>query len=71
MKYYKIIIDQTFIGIANSNNFLAQNPVNHWVLSANEITGQYVECNNKMYRDYWMAPLVDCHCPFINVKIIF
>lgn len=63
MKYYKIIIDQTFIGIANSNNFLAQNPVNHWVLSANEITGQYVECNNKMYRDYWMAEVNATHLP--------
>lgn len=55
MKYYKIILQQTFIGIANSNNFLTQNPISHWLISANEVTGQYVECNNALYRDYWMT----------------
>ena len=55
MKYYKIILQQTFIGIANSSDFLMQNPISHWLISANEVTGQYVECNNALYRDYWMT----------------
>lgn len=55
MKYYKLIQEQTFIGVATSSDFLAQNPISLWLLTADEITGQYVQCNNKLYRDYWMT----------------
>jgi len=70
MKYYKLISGQTFIGIANSNDFVAQNPINHWLLTANEITGQYVECNNVLYRDYWMPAVNNTNLPeftYVNI----
>ena len=71
MKYYKLISGQTFVGIANSSNFLAQNPISKWLLAADEITGQYVSCNNQLYRDYWMCALSeDSQIPFTNVNII-
>lgn len=57
MKYYKLISGQNFIGIADSNSFLEQNPISNWLLIANEITGQYVQCNNLLYRDYWMPAI--------------
>lgn len=63
MKYYKLVLRQTFIGVANSSNFLAQNPISHWLLTANEITGQYVQCNNQLYRDYWMTDIDADHAP--------
>lgn len=63
MKYYKITLDQTFIGIVNSDNFLAQNPISHWLLSADEATGQYVEYNNALYRDYWMTDINQSDLP--------
>ena len=71
MKYYKLISGQTFVGIANSSNFLAQNPISKWLLAADEVTGQYVSCNNQLYRDYWMCALnEDSQIPFTNVDII-
>ena len=71
MKYYKLISGQTFVGIANSSNFLAQNPISKWLLAADEITGQYVSCNNQLYRDYWMCALNEgSQIPFTNVDII-
>lgn len=73
MKYYKLISGQTFIGIANSNDFVAQNPINHWLLTANEITGQYVECNNVLYRDYWMSAVNNTNLPeftYVNIQEI-
>lgn len=57
MKYYKLISGSTFIGIATSSNFLIQNPISKWLLTADEITGQYVSCNGQLYRDYWMRDI--------------
>lgn len=57
MKYYKIIKNNTFIGIANSNNFIAYQNANHMFIGANEETGDLVECNNKFYRGLWMKPM--------------
>lgn len=56
MRYYKILQDNNFIGIANSNNFIAYQDINHMFISANEETGDLVACNNQLYRDYWMKP---------------
>ena len=57
MKYYKIIKDNAFIGIVNSNNFLAYQDVNHMFIGADEEIGDLVECNNKLYRALWMKPI--------------
>lgn len=56
MRYYKILQDNNFIGIANSNNFITYQDINHMFIGANEETGDLVACNNKLYRDYWMKP---------------
>ena len=71
MKYYKLISGQTFIGIATSSNFLVQNPISNWLLTADETTGQYVQCNNLLYRDYWMAPInANSQIAFFQADII-
>lgn len=57
MKYYKIINENTCIGIVNSNNFIAYQPGNHSFTLANEKTGDLVEYKNKFYRGLWMKPL--------------
>lgn len=58
MKYYKIIINNEFIGAIKSSDFLAANPVTGWLLTSNENLGQFVEFRGILYRDYWMAPIV-------------
>ena len=57
MKYYKIIQDNTFIGIINSNSFIAYQNVNHMFIGADEELGDLVECNDKLYRALWMKPI--------------
>ena len=57
MKYYKIQRDNTIIGVINSNNFIRYQTNNQLFIGANEITGDFVEYNNKIYRSLWMKPL--------------
>ena len=70
MKYYKLISDTTFIGIANSDDFVTQNMITKCFLTSDENFGQFVQNGSKLYRDYWMAPLTGNTCEFINVNII-
>ena len=64
MKYYKIIQNSTFIGIITSNNFIQYQEANHMFIGANAETGQLVNCNDKLYRSWWMKP-------FSNNDILF
>ena len=57
MNYYKILNNGAFIGVANSNNFARVNPTNGWLLTSDEILGQFISLNEKLYRDYWMQPI--------------
>ena len=57
MKYYKIIKDNTIIGVVNSNSFIRYQTVNQVFIGANETTGDFVEYDNKTYRSLWMKPL--------------
>ena len=65
MKYYKLISNNTFIGVVSSMNFVVENSRTHWLLSSNEEYGQFVIYEDNIYRDYWMAPTLD------NTKISF
>lgn len=54
MRYYKLLKPNEVIGAVTSNDFLAENPINGWLLASNEILGQFVSHKNKLYRDYWL-----------------
>ena len=69
MKYYKMITGTEFIGAINSNNFVAENPINGWLLTSNEISGQFVSYKGQLYRDYWMQPIIT-ERNFIIINII-
>ena len=69
MKYYKMITGTEFIGVINSNNFVAENPINGWLLTSNEISGQFVSYKGQLYRDYWMQPIIT-ERNFIIINII-
>lgn len=70
MKYYKMIDDKQFIGVVTSKNFKRYNSVSQLLLSSNEIEGEYVRYDMKLYRDYWMHPTTTDKFTFYNVKII-
>ena len=69
MKYYKIMNGTSFIGVINSSEFVAKNPINGWLLTSNEILGQFVDYNGQLYRDYWMQPIPNNDEQFISVTI--
>lgn len=69
MKYYKILNENTFIGVANSGNFVAENQRTGWLLTSNENLGQFVSYEGQLYRDYWMQPVHNSKHTFTNVSI--
>lgn len=69
MKYYKIMNGPTFVGAINSNDFVAKNPINGWLLTSNENLGQFVDYNGQLYRDYWMQPIPNNDEQFLLVTI--
>lgn len=71
MKYYKIIKDNTFIGIITSNNFIRYQDANHMFMGADEKTGDLVEYNDNLYRGLWMKPINELvHASYIVADII-
>ena len=70
MKYYKMLTGSEFIGAISSANFVAENPINGWLLTSNEILGQFVSYEGRLYRDYWMQPIPNSTRDFTIVNII-
>lgn len=68
MKYYKLIKDNTIIGVINSNNFIRYQIINKLFIGANEDTGEFVDYNGQLYRALWMKPLQ--YNPTIRYEII-
>lgn len=66
MKYYKIEVNNT-LDVITSNNFFIDN--GNQLLASNEIVGQYVEYNGMLYRDYWMAPILNDKYQFSMIDI--
>lgn len=70
MKYYKIILDNSFIGVVYSGNFIKETTTNHRLIYVDENRGQFVDCNGLLYRDYWMLPIIDTQYEYTNANII-
>ena len=68
MKYYKLL-NEAFIGVINSNDFVRENPNNGWLLTSNESLGQFAIFENQLYRDYWMQPIPNSTYNYIQVNI--
>lgn len=69
MKYYKIIIENEFIGAINSNNFFKESTTKKHLTLSDENLGQFVEYQGILYRDYWMRPIPDNHRIFQHALI--
>lgn len=70
MKFYKLIQDTSFIGIASSENFREYNEDSGYLLMSNEVNGQFVELHSQLYRDTWMALLPQKQFSFQEARII-
>lgn len=57
MKYYKLIGNGEFIGVATSDDFRKYQSKHRIILICNEDSAQYVQVNEKLYRDNWLSPV--------------
>lgn len=69
MKYYKMTNNNSFIGAIHSGQFVVQSPDKPKLFYANEVTGQFVNYQGTLYRDYWMTAIENPLFPFIIVTI--
>ena len=57
MKYFKMIDNNTIIGVVSSNDFIRYQAFNDCFLHCDETTGEYISYNGKLYRSTWMQPI--------------
>lgn len=69
MKYYKIILDNNFIGVVSSENFKKYNKDSGFLLRSNELEGEYVRYEDLLYRDFWMSEISTTLFTYINAQI--
>lgn len=69
MKYYKLVLENEIVGIADSNSFIKFSPKTRSFLRANEETGEFINWNGAFYRDTWMQPIV-FSIPYISVQAL-
>ena len=69
MKYYKIIVDKTFIGVIYSGQFVRENPRNHLLFYSDNLKGHFVDYKGILYRDYWMQPIETTNYDYIIASI--
>lgn len=57
MKYYKLILDNQIIGVVSSNNFIRYSPLIDCFLRSDEVEGEYIGFQGKLYRTTWMSSI--------------
>lgn len=69
MKYYKLINVTEFIGIGKTIDLRRFQQKHKILLSCDESMAQYIQYENVLYRDVWMAPLStnDVEYEFVDV----
>ena len=71
MKYYKIIHDNTFIGVACSSDFVKYQTRNHFYMRTDETDGEFIKYNGLLYRSAWMPPVPnEANKPFEQVTVL-
>ena len=58
MNYYKIIQDDTFVGVATSYDLRRFQQKHRVMLTCDIDSAQYIQFNNILYRDNWFSPII-------------
>lgn len=69
MTYYKIISEGNFVGAACSDDLRRYQLKHNVLLISNEDMAQYIQFNEKLYRDNWFAPVITDNIVYITAKI--
>lgn len=70
MKYYKLIKDKEFIGVGTSYDLRKYQLKHNILLTIDDNLAQYIQFNDKLYRDDWFSPTVTEMLEYTSVKII-
>lgn len=70
MTYFKLIKDNTFIGVVTRRDFRKYQHKHNILLICNEEKGQYVQFNDKLYHDDWMVPVTTDKVKYETLKVI-
>lgn len=57
MRYFKIMTDNSFIGVVSSNGFLRYQKKHNLYITTTVSRGEVVSYNGQLYHDVWMQPL--------------
>lgn len=70
MKYYKLIDGGRFIGVGTSFDFRKYQLKHNILLVSDEDSAQYIQIDEKLYRDDWLAPVTTAALEYYIVRII-
>lgn len=70
MKYYKLLNDGEFIGVGTSYDLRKFQLKHSILLTSDDESAQYIQINDKLYRDDWFSPTITESLDYTTVKII-
>lgn len=70
MKYYKLLNDGEFIGMGTSYDLRKFQLKHSILLTSDDESAQYIQINDKLYRDDWFSPTITELLDYTTVKII-
>lgn len=70
MSYYKLIKDNMFVGVATNYDFRVFQHKHNIILSCALNQAQYVQCEEFLYHDNWMAPVTTDSVNYETAEVI-
>lgn len=70
MKYYKLLNDGEFIGVGTSYDLRKFQLKHSILLTSDDESAQYIQIDDKLYRDDWFSPTITELLDYTTVKII-
>lgn len=70
MRYYKLINNSAFVGVAKQSDFRRFQHKHQILLICDEEKGQYIQIGNAFYRDNWMVPVTTDKISYETVNVI-
>ena len=72
MTYYKVIRDNNIIGVGTSYELRKYQKKHNILIVANNDTAEYIQINNKLYRDNWFKSITsyDIQCEVAEISVI-
>jgi len=70
MKYYKLLNDKEFVGVGTSFDLRKFQLKHSILLTSDDESAQYIQINDRLYRDDWFSPVITELINYTTAKII-